>query len=105
MFNLDILKMVFGEESGVAHFKYLRNKNEGGKNNAKGNTFENFFAVYAIARFFNQNADGDGTLFSSQVIAFIDDFVVKQVRENTEYCFQVKDVVELSLILPYFDGH
>lgn len=95
MFNLDTLKLALGEESGGAHFKYLKNKNEGGRNNAKGNTFENFFAVFIIARFFNQNADSQDTLFSSQVIAFVDDFVVKQVKQNTEYCFQIKDVVEL----------
>ena len=29
--------------------QYLSNKNRGGTSNAKGNTYENFFAVYQLA--------------------------------------------------------
>jgi len=74
-----LLESVF-EEDGQKYFEYLSNKNRGGTNNQKGNTFENFFTLYKIAEAFNKNIDPENILFSSQAFCFVDDLVIEQVR-------------------------
>lgn len=95
MTNLDLLKSVFGTEGERLH-NYLANKNKGGHNNAKGNVFENFYAVFQIAKCFNEKSDTGNTLFSSQVFAFIDDLVIEFSAGSSICYFQIKDVEILS---------
>jgi hypothetical protein len=76
MITLKTLEAVFGE-NGQVFFEYLVNKNRGGVSNNKGNTFENFFALYKIAKSFNENRAPGGIYFSSQVFCFVDDLVVE----------------------------
>lgn len=95
MISKEQLERLYGEE-GEAHFKYLSNKHKGGVNNSKGNIFENQFAVYKIAANFNEGAAGQTTLFSSQVLCFIDDLIIEKQDENTVEHYQLKDVAGLS---------
>lgn len=97
MVKLEELQEVFGEECHD-YFNYLKNKNTGGLNNNRGNTFENHFAIFKIARSFNQRYPEDKLYFSSQVFSFIDDFVVEQNEEDAKngWFYQIKDVQSLD---------
>src|SRR5438876_9295477 len=96
MFTLEQLGDVFGS-AGKKHFEYLKNKNRGGVNNSKGASFENYFTVYQIAKSFNNNdLDPNDVLFSSQVLCFIDDFVIERIRDKNNWHYQIKDVLALS---------
>jgi hypothetical protein len=95
MITLDLLKAIFGE-SGKDYFDYLNNKNRGGISNSKGNTFENFFTVYKIAKAFNDNQDLQKTLFSSQLLCFIDDLVIEQSENKNNWHYQIKDVASIE---------
>src|SRR6059058_5843084 len=88
------LERLYGDR-GTAYFTYLNNKNRGGLNNSKGNTFENQFAVYKIATAFNEKAAEQATLFSSQVLCFIDDLVIEKEDKNEVEHYQLKDVQSL----------
>lgn len=46
--------------------QYVENKHRGGENNAKGNSFEAFYAVYYILKHFNLG-DEDKTYFFPQM--------------------------------------
>jgi hypothetical protein len=81
MITLEVLEAIF-EENGEKYFEYLSNKNRGGINNYKGNTFENFFTLYKIVEAFNKNIDPRNILFSSQDFCFIDDLVIEQVKDS-----------------------
>ena len=96
MITLEVLKKAFGEDEGEKRFKYLQNKNKGGRNNSKGNSFENFYAVFQISRSFNENLNPEETLFSSQANTFIDDLLIEQIADKIETYFQLKDVARLS---------
>ena len=96
MITLESLKALFGDERGEELFEYLTNKNKGGQNNAKGNVFENFFAIYQIAKAHNEGCDKNNTLFSAQNFAFVDDLVVESLAENINRYFQIKDTAALS---------
>jgi hypothetical protein len=96
MITLEVLKKAFGEDEGAKLLKYLQNKNKGGRNNAKGNSFENFYSVYQIARYFNDNLDHDKILFSSQTYTFVDDLLIEKIADKNETYFQIKDVVNLN---------
>jgi hypothetical protein len=96
MITLEVLKKAFGEDDGEKRFKYLQNKIKGGRNNSKGNSFENFYAVYQIARSFNENLKPEETLFSSQANTFVDDLLIEQIADKIEKYFQIKDTAKLS---------
>lgn len=99
MITQDQLERLYGDDAEKL-FKYLNNKNRGGTNNAKGNTFENQFAVFKIAEHFNKrfgsNAAPDDIRFSSQELCFIDDLIVKDRAEITAEHYQLKDVQSLN---------
>ena len=95
MTSLEELNSIFGED-GKQYFEYLKNKQKGGINNSKGNTFENYFAIHQIAKSVNENADLDKTLFSSQAFCFIDDLVMEQTEERINHHYQIKDVLDLN---------
>lgn len=77
-------------------YKYLGNKARGGHNNSKGNSLENFFTVYQVAKLFNNEVNRDETFYTSQVKCFIDDLVIEQKDINTFHYYQIKDVQVLT---------
>lgn len=95
MITLETLEKVFGE-NGESHFKYLTAKNRGGVNNNKGNTFENFYTLYQIAKSFNQGPDAKSAFFSSQIFSFIDDLVIETIERKRNWYYQIKDVKKLE---------
>ena len=57
--------------------QYLTKKNQGGVSNEKGNTYENFFAIYQLALLSKEVIENNRKItFSSQIIAFIDDLII-----------------------------
>jgi len=97
MVSREQLDDVFKEEGAALH-TYLQNKNRGGAGNSKGNTFENLFAVYNIAKLFNSKPreNDNGTFFTSQAKCFVDDLVIKLDKDQTIQHYQLKDVANLS---------
>ena len=77
-------------------FGYLGNKNRGGRNNTKGNSFENFFAVYQIAKLLNEDLNHAKIFFSAQQFQFIDDLILEFHNVNKTCFYQIKDVQELD---------
>lgn len=95
MITLEQLRTTFGED-GEKQFEYLRNKNKGGVNNSKGNTFENFYTVYQIVKAFNDSPKWDNCRFSSQVFCYIDDLVIEEEEDKINRYYQIKDVADLG---------
>lgn len=90
------LESNYGKTEGEKLFSYLCNKNVGGINNAKGNTFENFFAVYRIAELAAQNLHDTSHLISSQIRVFVDDLVIENTDSHSAHHFQIKDIEKLT---------
>lgn len=64
---------IFGENI----LKYLECKNRGGRNNEKGNNYENYFAIYKLAQFSQQVIEKQIEIkFYSQRLAFVDDLII-----------------------------
>ncbi|MUL36229.1 hypothetical protein [Gloeocapsopsis dulcis] len=88
MYTLEQLKNIFDNEV----VKYLVNKNIGGKSGAKGNTYENFFAVYQLALLAQIAIEGNREIqLSSQLLAFVDDFIVDCQDETPLQHYQLKN--------------
>lgn len=96
MVTLAQLKGMVGDEADKL-YKYLENKYTGGNNNAKGNNFENYFAIFKIADLWIESAKPDETKFSSQAFCFVDDMVIENPKEfiQVEH-YQIKDIKALS---------
>ena len=75
---------------GKQALKDLENQSKGGQNNAKGNRYEQFFAVYKLAKFYKYTKS-DELEISSQEKAFVDDLVILNRSTNTKYSYQLKD--------------
>jgi hypothetical protein len=77
--------------------KYLKNKNKGGKSNAKGNRYENYYAVFQIALLLNSYRERlDDVCLATQLSnAFVDDLLIGAENSNKTY-HQIKDVKDLS---------
>jgi len=95
MISIEDLEKVYGQAGGQNRFKYLRNKNTGGRNNSKGNTFENFYAVFKIAQLINDNLAGQARI-SSQLSCFVDDLIIERLDKNMAQFYQIKDVDRLT---------
>jgi len=92
---------------GADVLKTLNNQNRGGKNNAKGNRFEQFFAVYKMAKLYYEAKNDDIEISSQSDCTFVDDLIVynKTVGKKTSY--QLKDSKKVYWhnnkgISPYF---
>lgn len=73
MYTPEQIEAFLGEED----LSYLRNKNRGGISNERGNTYENFFAVYQLALCAQEVIEANKDIqFSSQVLAFVDDLII-----------------------------
>ena len=77
--------------------QYLKHKNRGGKNNAKGNRYENYYAVFQIALLLNSHHERlDDVYLTTQLSnAFVDDLLIGVGNSNKTY-HQIKDVKNLS---------
>ncbi len=88
MYNLDRVRGIFGDEAA----EYLVNKNRGGNSGAKGNTYENFFAVYQLALLSQLVIESNkGIQLSSQTLAFVDDLIVDCRDETPLQHYQLKN--------------
>jgi hypothetical protein len=85
MLSLNFLKSQYRNDRAQTLFKYIKNKHKGGVNNSKGSTFENYFAIYQIAKQYGNKSNARHTLFSAQVMAFVDDFVIEIDRPNKKH--------------------
>lgn len=80
MYTEDQIRDQFGNEV----LSYLRNKNRGGTNAEKGNTYENFFATYQLACLAPQIIEQDETIYlASQILAFVDDLIIDCCNPET----------------------
>jgi hypothetical protein len=82
---------------GSPTLEYLKNKNQGGISNNKGNTYENFFAVYQLALLAKDVIeDSKDIYFSSQVCSFVDDLIINRVDDNTLQHHQLKNSLNIK---------
>ena len=93
MVTLPQLQLIAKPAKAQKLFTYLKNKNKGGINNAKGNKFETYFTAFKIAEYWEE--DPNQTLFTTQEFCFIDDLVIQRLNKSTEH-YQIKDVKSLS---------
>ena len=80
------------------NIQYLRNKYRGGVINQKGNSYENFFALYQIALLAKEviEQEIDDIAIFSQIMAFVDDLVIDRGLGSDLYHFQLKESKSLS---------
>ncbi len=82
---------------GPSTLRYLKNKNQGGISNNKGNTYENFFAVYQLALSAkNVIEDSKNIYFLSQACSFIDDLIINCANEDILQHYQLKNSPNIS---------
>jgi hypothetical protein len=84
----------------------LNNQVRGGSNNEKGTTHEQSFAIYKLAKFYDESANDDIEI-TSQIRGFVDDLVVLNRTSNEKRSYQLKDCLSVSWnsekgIAPYF---
>lgn len=84
----------FGNEA----LNYLKNKHRGGTNSEKGNTYENFFAVYQLALLAEQVIEQKETIYvGSQILAFVDDLIVNHSQPEIPLKhYQLKNSASVS---------
>jgi hypothetical protein len=78
------------ENIGEDALKSLIHQNRGGDSNARGNNHENYFAVFKLAKSFNDTPNDDLEI-TSQDKAFVDDLVVLNKTKNSKVSYQLKD--------------
>lgn len=80
-----------------AERKYLKNKHRGGKSNAKGNRYENYYAVFQIAlllKSYHERLD-DVCLATQLSDTFVDDLLI-DIENSIKTYHQIKDVNKLT---------
>lgn len=87
---------LYGNTEGRKLWEYVTNKNTGGRNNAKGNRYENHLAIFKLAELMSSNAHREKTLISSQIKSFIDDLIIDRTDMKEIEYYQIKDVQQLS---------
>lgn len=76
---------------------YLSRKQRGGEANKRGNTYENYFAVYKIISTINAEPTSLHSIYvSSQVNSFVDDFYVHDQLSTLHSYYQLKTNATLS---------
>ena len=88
MYQPEQIRELFGDEV----LEYLTNKNRGGSSAEKGNTYENFFAVYQLALQSREVIEtGRSIQFLSQSLAFVDDLIIDAQGDSPLYHYQLKN--------------
>ncbi|MEQ8753275.1 MAG: hypothetical protein RID09_07120 [Coleofasciculus sp. G1-WW12-02] len=92
MYQQEQIQELFGNEV----LDYLKNKNKGGMVNEKGNTYENFFAVYKISVLSKDVLEKEKQIvLASQIMAFVDDLIINDIQENIYQHYQLKNTASL----------
>jgi hypothetical protein len=94
MFREDQIQHQFGTKV----LNYVKNKHRGGTNSNKGNTYENFFAVFQIALLAPQIIEFNDEIFlASQILAFVDDLIINHHQTEIPLKhFQLKNSSSVS---------
>ena len=77
--------------------KYLKNKHRGGRSNAKGNLYEEYYAVYQLALLIDKYRSTPSNVYLSTQVpdTFVDDLLIVQEDSHKTY-HQLKDVKNIS---------
>ena len=93
MYTYEQIRQLFGSDV----LSYLANKNRGGISGEKGNTYENFFAVYQLALLATEVVENQREInFYSQIIAFVDDLIVVCQDNITFQHYQLKNRTDVT---------
>lgn len=88
MYELEQIRVLFDEEV----VSYLTNKNRGGTSSEKGNTYENFFAIYQLALLSQIVIENNKDIRClSQILAFVDDLIIDCQNESPLRHYQLKN--------------
>lgn len=93
MYTTNQIRELFGNEV----LKYLQDKNRGGISGEKGNTYENFYAIYQIALLAQQIIETNQEInFSSQIFVFVDDLIIDRKGSTPLQHYQLKNSTSVS---------
>ena len=93
MYSQDEIKQHCGQDA----LDRVQRKNRGGVSNEKGNTYENLFAVYQIAKYAQQVIENRIEIkFYAQILAFVDDLIIDSSPINLLSHFQLKNSPQIS---------
>lgn len=93
MYSEDEIKQYCGQDA----IDRVQRKNRGGVSNEKGNTYENLFAVYQIAKYAQQVIENQIEIkFYAQILAFVDDLIIDSSQLNLLSHFQLKNSTQIS---------
>lgn len=93
MYTNEKIRQLFGSDV----LSYLANKNRGGISGEKGNTYENFFAVYQLALLAKEVIENQRKInFYSQIIAFVDDLIIISQDDITFQHYQLKNRTDVA---------
>jgi hypothetical protein len=88
MYESEQIEQLFGNDV----LQYLTRKNLGGVSNEKGNTYENFFAIYRLALLSQEVIENNrNIIFYSQILAFIDDLIIDYDDNTPRQHYQLKN--------------
>lgn len=93
MYPEDLTETLFGK----AACDYLARKHTGGTSGEKGNTYENFFAVYQLAKLAKAVLEANKDIrIASQIRAFVDDLIVIDADAACFRHYQLKNSPSVS---------
>lgn len=93
MYTNEQIREIFGSDV----LRYLENKNRGGVSAEKGNTYENFFAIYQLALLSKEVIEGEISInFYSQILAFVDDLIIVYQDDTTFGHYQLKNSTDVA---------
>jgi hypothetical protein len=93
MYEIEQIEQLFGNDV----LQYLTRKNLGGVSNEKGNTYENFFAIYKLALLSQEVIENKrNIIFYSQILAFIDDLIIDFDDNTLRHHYQLKNSITVK---------
>ena len=88
MYFQDLIETLFDKDT----CDYLARKHIGGTSGEKGNTYENFFAVYQLAKLAGEGIGGSSNIaIASQIQAFVDDLIIAMNDVSLFRHYQLKN--------------
>lgn len=91
--TLRLIKSIFNEKVS----NYVNKKNIGGESNQKGNMYEDIFAATCISKAAKQYLVNEvNPFFDSQVLGFVDDFMITNDGATNQKAFQLKNSSNVS---------